>query len=55
MEQEEQDVINEFQGEKEYNKVFSNPNLYLNSINNILMIEEKQEVIKMTIKDLTSL
>ena len=41
MEQEEQDVINEFQGEKEYNKVYKNPNLYLNLINNILMIEEQ--------------
>lgn len=41
MEKDEQQIINEFQGEKEYNKVFNNPNLYLNLINNILMIENQ--------------
>lgn len=41
MSEEEQKIIKEFQGEKEYNKVFNNPNLYLNSLNNILMIENQ--------------
>lgn len=36
-----QETIKEFQEEKEYNKVFDNPNLYLNSIGpNLLMIEQ---------------
>lgn len=41
MNKEEQETIKEFQEEKEYNKVFDNPNLYLNSIGpNLLMIEQ---------------
>jgi hypothetical protein len=39
MTNEEQTIINDFQGKQEYNKVFLNPNQYLYSVNNIKFLE----------------
>lgn len=38
---EEKNVINEFEGEKEYNKVISNKDYYLFDGNNLNLLEEK--------------
>ena len=35
---EEKKVIDEFQGKKEYEKVFNNPNLYITNLNNNLLL-----------------
>lgn len=41
MTEEEKAVVNEFEGEKEYNKVMSNTNYYLFDRNNMNLLEEK--------------
>ena len=43
MDPEEQAVIDEFEGEHEYNKVFSNTGYYICKSDNLLMIESKPE------------
>lgn len=42
MTSEEKAVVNEFEGEKEYNKIFSNKGYYLFDGNNLNLLEEKQ-------------
>ena len=44
MEPEEQAVVNEFEGEQEYSKVFSNTGYYICKTENLLMIESKEEL-----------
>lgn len=41
MTQEEKEVVNEFEGEKEYNKVFSNKGYYLYDGNNLNLLEDR--------------
>ena len=41
MTQEEKQVVNEFEGEKEYNKVINNTNYYIFSCNNLSLLEDK--------------
>lgn len=41
MTQEEKQVVNEFEGEKEYNKVINNTNYYLFNCNNLSLLEDK--------------
>jgi hypothetical protein len=41
MSQEEKQVVNEFEGEKEYNKVMSNTKYYIYDSNNINLLEDK--------------
>lgn len=39
----EKEVIKEFQGEKEYNKIYNNPGLFSTNISNLIMIENGVE------------
>lgn len=39
----EKEIINEFQGEKEYNKIYNNPGLFSTNISNLIMIENGVE------------
>ncbi len=41
MTQEEKQVVNEFEGEKEYNKVINNTNYYIFNCNNLSLLEDK--------------
>jgi hypothetical protein len=40
MTKEEQEVINEFQGKEEYNKVMQNKDYYIYNPSNVLMLEK---------------
>ena len=41
---EEKQVVNEFEGQKEYNKVMANTKYYIFNSNNIMMIEQQEQI-----------